>query len=343
MATARLGAALRQIQTLFDGAGTVAGLTDAQLLDRFVAHRDEAAFAAIVERHGTTVLAACRSVLRDPTDAEDAFQATFLVLVRKAGSVWVGDSLACWLYKVARRIAVQANIDAARRRDVERRAGAMAGSIARVGRDVDGDDERRALHEEIGRLPERYRAPILLCDLEERTRQEAAGQLGWSPGTVASRLARGRALLRDRLARRGLAPAGGATALLAACRAEASVSEVLLATTTRAATSLAAGGASAAAVALAEAAVRDMVRIKIASAALVAVAGMLSVGAALLSPDGQDSGSRRSRPCPPRPSPRRGVPCRPPPPRPSRPARSPSRAGSSTPTASRSLARPAST
>ncbi len=138
MATARLGAALRQIHTLFDGPGAVAGLTDAQLLDRFVSRRDEAAFAALVERHGTMVLAACRAVLREPSDAEDAFQATFLVLVRKAGSIWVGDSLACWLYKVARRVAVQASIGAARRREVER-AGAMDGAIARVGR---GDPRR---------------------------------------------------------------------------------------------------------------------------------------------------------------------------------------------------------
>ena len=291
MGMARLGAAVRQIQTLFDSGGGVAGLTDAQLLDRFVTRRDEAAFKAIVERHGRTVLAACRSVLRNPSDAEDAFQATFLVLVRKARTIWVGDSLACWLYKVARRIAVQANVDASRRREVEGRAGAMRGPIA--GRD-ESDDDRRALHEEIARLPEKFRAPILLCDIEERTRDEAAGHLGWSAGTVASRLARGRALLRDRLARRGFASVAGPAALLAACRAEAAVPEAWIGSTVEAAMAVAAGGAvvagsSSTAVALSERGVRAMLvlKLKIVATAALAAAGLLWVGNPLLSSDGK--------------------------------------------------------
>src|SRR5579883_1938690 len=117
------GTALRQIHLLFN-EGTVAGLSDAQLLERFASRRDGVAFEALVQRHGPMVLAVCRGVLKDPNDAQDAFQATFLVLVRKAGTLWaVKGSLGSWLYRVAQRIAIQANADAARRREVERRAG----------------------------------------------------------------------------------------------------------------------------------------------------------------------------------------------------------------------------
>src|SRR4051794_33881891 len=115
MVTMQKATVLRQIDRLF-GAGTVAGLSDAQLLCRFLDHRDESAFGALVERHGPRVLAVCRGVLRDEHAAEDAFQATFLVLVRKAGSIWVGESLDGWLHRVAYRVSLQAVADAARRR-----------------------------------------------------------------------------------------------------------------------------------------------------------------------------------------------------------------------------------
>src|SRR5262249_44738550 len=123
MAGKQLGAAMRQFQRLFD-AGAVAGLPDDQLLNPFVSHREDAAFEALVERHGPMVLSVCRGVLKDPNDAQDAFQATFLVLVRKAGSIRAGASLGSWLFRVAHNTATQINADTARRQRLERRAGA---------------------------------------------------------------------------------------------------------------------------------------------------------------------------------------------------------------------------
>ncbi len=201
MASVRFGAAWGPLRRIF-GAGTASGLGDADLLGRFAIDRDEAAFAALVARHGPMVLATARGVLRSVDDAEDAFQATFLVLARKAGTVRVAGSLGPWLHRVARRVAVQANADDARRRARER----ARGVVESRGPGSPWDDLIPRLHEEIGRLPEKYRAPIVLCDLGALTRDEAAGQLGWPPGTVAGRLARGRKLLHDRLSRRGATP-----------------------------------------------------------------------------------------------------------------------------------------
>ena len=192
MASVRLGAAMRQIDQLF-GEGTLAGLPDAQILERFVRQRDELAFTVLVQRHGPMVLAVCRSVLADPNDADDAFQAAFLLLARKAGSLWVGDSLGGWLHRVASRIALQIKADAARRRDQERRAGEKAGVRMTSGKPE--DDTFRVLHQEIDRLPERYRKPIILCYLEDMTYQQAASYLRWSEATTQGRLARGRGLL----------------------------------------------------------------------------------------------------------------------------------------------------
>ncbi len=214
MAIGRDGAVLRQLRTLFD-AGTVVGLTDGQLLERFATRPPEAAeaaFGVLVERHGPMVLRVCRGVLADPNDAQDAFQATFLVLVRKARDLWVRDSLGPWLHQVAHRTACCARSDAARRRRHERRA-AERGAASRDGDGIERVHEwERALHEEIARLPERYRAAVVLCDLEGCPHEQAARHLGCPVGTVKSRLARGRGRLRDRLSRRGLAPAVGASA-----------------------------------------------------------------------------------------------------------------------------------
>ena len=201
MASVRLGAAMRQIHLLF-GEGTLAGLPDAQILERYVAQRDELAFTALVQRHGPMVLAVCRSVLEDPNDADDAFQATFLLLARKAKSLWVGDSLGGWLHRVASRIACQMKSDTARRRDRERRAAEKTGERRTSGKPE--DDTFRVLHQEIDRLPERYRKPIVLCYLEHMTYQQAASHLRWSEGMTQGRLARGRSLLRARLSRRGV-------------------------------------------------------------------------------------------------------------------------------------------
>jgi RNA polymerase sigma factor (sigma-70 family) len=208
MASMRVGPALRQIQRLFhDGTGV--GLTDAQLWERFATRRDAAAFEVLVERHGRAVLAVCRGILNDPNDAEDIFQATFLVLMRKADSLWVvNGSLGSWLYRVAYRMAIHANRGTARRRQVERRATEMVNLNS--GCAEPGSDIVPALHEEIGRLPEKYRAPIVLCHLEEMTHAEAAHQLGWTVGMVRGRVSKARGLLWTRLTRRGLTLSGGA-------------------------------------------------------------------------------------------------------------------------------------
>jgi RNA polymerase sigma factor (sigma-70 family) len=199
------GTALRHIDTLFN-VGAIGGLTDGQLLERFTSRDDEAAelaFAALVERHGPMVLRVCQSVLRGRHDAEDAFQATFLILVRKAASIRKQNSVASWLHGVAFRIASCQRGATARRRRHEREVAERAVPSA-----VDGDNEdlAKVLHEELDRLAEKYRAPIVLCYFEGLSHEQAASQLGWPVGTVRSRMARGRAQLRRRLTRRGLAP-----------------------------------------------------------------------------------------------------------------------------------------
>ncbi len=199
-----------QLRTLFH-LGAVGELTDGQLLERFATDRGEAAelaFAVLVERHGPMVLRACRGLLHDPHDAQDAFQATFLVLVKRARGLWVRDSLGPWLHQVACRTAACARASAARRRRLERQAAA----VAATSRPRPDHELERLLHEEIDRLPEPYRAPVVLCDIEGRTHEQAARHLGWPVGTVKSRLSRAHGRLRDRLTRRGLAPASGAFA-----------------------------------------------------------------------------------------------------------------------------------
>lgn len=208
-------ATLRQFRTLFH-VGTTAELTDGQLMERFATGRGEAAelaFGVLVERHGALVLHACRSILIDEHDAQDAFQATFLVLVRKARSLWVRDSLGPWLHQVACRAARGARSARHRRRFHEQRAVELA--PPRSASDMDASDFAGALHEEIGRMPERYRAAIVLCELEGYTHEQAARHLGCAVGTIKSRLARGREQLGDRLRRRGLSPSScvSATAL----------------------------------------------------------------------------------------------------------------------------------
>ncbi len=204
MAPGTSGAIIRQLRTLFE-MGTLGDLTDGQLLERFATSRGETAdqaFAVLVERHGPMVLRVCRGVLADTHDTQDAFQATFLVLVRKARGLWVRDSLGPWLHQVAFRTASCARASAARRRRHEQAAGETVLENRTVVERI--DEDVRWLHEEINRLPERFRAPIVLCDLEGNTHEQAARHLGWPIGTVKSRQARGRQRLRDRLLRRGL-------------------------------------------------------------------------------------------------------------------------------------------
>ncbi len=190
--------------------GTTTGLTDGQLLERFATRpgeQAEAAFEAIVERHGSMVLRVCRSILRDEHEAMDAFQATFLVLARKGRGLWVGDSLGPWLHRVARRSAFKAKASVKRRRAIELRAAELGATSTCF--DPAPDDLASILHEELDRLPERYRAAIVLCDLQGHSCEETARRLGCPVGTVGSRLSRGREQLRTRLTRRGLAPTAG--------------------------------------------------------------------------------------------------------------------------------------
>lgn len=204
MANAAWGVSLRQIRELFAG-GTTAGVADEQLLAHFAATRDGSAFEALVVRHGPMVAATCRAILRDEHDAEDAFQATFLILARKAGSVRGGHALGAWLHRVAYRAAVRASVEARRRREVEAEAIAMATLQAtRTGPDL---DVRPILHDEIDRLPDRHRLPVILCDLEGLTYQQASSRLGWTVATLRCRLAEARRRLRGRLTRRGVTAA----------------------------------------------------------------------------------------------------------------------------------------
>src|SRR5438445_10406628 len=199
-------------------------LPDEILLERFVTLGDEAAFAALVRRYGRLVLSVCRRVLRHEQDAEDAFQATFLVLVRKARSIDKRSAVGSWLYGVAFRVAAKA------RRMAQRRAGqvrALPDKPVAPNEDAGWHDLRSVLDQEIYRLPARYRAPVVLCYLEGKTTEEAACQLGCARGTVLSRLARARARLRPRLTRQGLALPTGTVAALLARDAQAAVPQTL--------------------------------------------------------------------------------------------------------------------
>ncbi len=284
MSRARVGAVAHQFRRIF-GSGTVAGLAEWELLRRYVERGDEDAFGAIVARHGPMVLGVCRRVLGDRADSEDAFQVTFLTLARKGGTLGEGDAIGSWLYGVAHRVALRARTASARRRNLERQATAAATS---------SPDElaRRELGsivaEELSRLPPKYRAPLVLCYIEGLTHEEAAGQLDWPVGTVKGRLSRARDLLKGRLSRRGLEPAG-APNLALLVRGELIQIPVALATrTTRAALDFAAGrtaeGLSASAVALLEMGVESMFWNKLKAA--VAVVCVFGTGAAVLAYQG---------------------------------------------------------
>jgi RNA polymerase sigma factor (sigma-70 family) len=202
MAIETLGSALRQIGRLF-AEGVLAGLTDRRLLDLFIERRDAGAFEVLVARHGPMVLSVCRGILRDPDAAEDAFQATFLVLVKKARTIRGPHTLGGWLHRVAHRVAVEANKAAARRRAREREAALMTSATAASGPGLI-DQLASALHEEIGRLPEDQRLAVVLCDLEGLTHAQTAEALGWSERTLRRRLTEARERLKGRLGRRGL-------------------------------------------------------------------------------------------------------------------------------------------
>jgi RNA polymerase sigma factor (sigma-70 family) len=250
--------------------------TDGQLLEQFLRQRDEAAFAVLVRRHGSMVLGVCRRIVGNDTDAEDAFQAAFIILVRKAASLTSRPVLADWLHGVARHTALKAKVAAARRRAKERTLARPEAPLP-MGR----NDWLPLLDEELNRLPPKYRLPIVLCDLEGKTRQEAAAQLEWPEGTVAGRLARGRELLAKRLLR-GVQVLSGVTI---GDVAQAALPTPLVRATVAAGSSVAQGemtaaaGLSSAALMLAEGVMQTMLWNKIKTRALVLLLLVFLVGA----------------------------------------------------------------
>ncbi len=266
------GEVVRQVgRLLAGGGGTAAALGEGQLLRRFAADRDEAAFEALMTRHGPMVLGTCRRMLVDPRDVEDAFQATFLVLARRAGSIRDADRLGPWLHGVARRVAGRARALAARRGAVEKPGGEDRAVVPADA--FEGAELRAAIDEELSRLPEKYRAPLVLCYLEGLTHDEAALQLRWPVGTVRSRLAGGRDRLRTRLTRRGLAPSAAA---LPALPPVAAIPEALLSTTARLATGF--GTTPAHVAALAKGALIAMTASKLKAIAAVGLMAGLTAG-----------------------------------------------------------------
>jgi RNA polymerase sigma factor (sigma-70 family) len=224
-----------QNQTLLSGMSLVRLLktsqtdaSDGDLLNQFLVERDEGAFATIVERHGPMVLGVCRRIMGSAADVEDTFQATFLVLVRKAPTLTAQAVLGDWLHGVARRVALKARSALARRRLKEATAARVESQPQEV-----RNDWLPLLDEEVGRLPEKYRLVVVLCDLQCQTRVETARQLGWPEGTVAARLSRGRALLAKRLLRRALVVAGGLMPTLTGDFATGAVPTPLLMATVR--------------------------------------------------------------------------------------------------------------
>jgi RNA polymerase sigma factor (sigma-70 family) len=260
------------------GTREIAQLSEADLWERYVRGQDEAAFETLVRRHGPMVLGVCRRILRNEQDAEDAFQATFLVLIRRAASLRSPCTIANWLYGVARRTALEARRTAAKRREKE-----AAVPPRMVLPENACDDLWPSLDQELGRLAEKYRTPVLLCDLEGKTRKEVAQEVGWAEGTVASRLARGRRILAKRLARRGFAGALVTAALAdgapSACPPAlvASMARAMSFSTIEAAATK--GVLSSTVVALTKGVLKSMLRTKIKSAVTVLlISGIATLG-----------------------------------------------------------------
>src|SRR5205823_2995144 len=201
MTVGQAGTILRNIRPLVE-AELTRGLTDAELLQRFAARREETAFVALVERHGRLVWGVCQHLLHHEQDAEDAFQATFLVLARRAHFVRKTEALASFLHSVAYRIAVKAKRSARKRQARERQAAEPFRTDPSA--DLAWRELQTALDDEVRQLPQEYRAPFVLCCLEGRSRGEVARELGCKEGTVSSRVARARRLLQQRLTRRGV-------------------------------------------------------------------------------------------------------------------------------------------
>jgi RNA polymerase sigma factor (sigma-70 family) len=255
---------------------TIGQLTDRQLLERFAAQRDEAAFALLVRRHGPMVLGLCRRLLGHEQDAEDAFQAVFLILARKAGSIRQAD-VGGFLYRVAYHLAVRARGEAVKRKQRDKRGGVM--SRADPMTDADGRDVRAVVDEELQRLPDELRSALVLYYLEGKTHEEAARLLNWSKRTLGRRLERGRELLRSRLLARGLTPMAALTAsLFAEGGVSAAVPATLATATVR---TVLASKAAPAIAALAEAGLSILSVSKAKAATLILLAASLLGGAGL--------------------------------------------------------------
>jgi RNA polymerase sigma factor (sigma-70 family) len=277
----------RRLRHLF-GPGSAIGLTDGQLLERFADRRGEsdaqareAAFETILDRHGAMVLTVCRQMLGEAHTAEDAFQATFLVMIRRAGSLRVrgNGSIGPWLHGVACRIARNERRATARRHAREQRAAVSESRAAEASRTSDRDDASALLHQEVDRLPAKYRDPVVLCYFEGRTHDEAAAALNWPVGTVRGRLARARDQLRARLTRRGLAPAISLEAIRERFLARAAVPSSLRDATFAAAIR---GTPAARVTALAKLSARSWLAARVRmSAAFVLVPALLAAGAGL--------------------------------------------------------------
>ena len=297
---------VRRTALLRDGAGQ----TDGQLLRDYVRCRDETALATLVERHAPMVWGVCCRVLVNFHDAEDAFQGTFLVLVRRAASIASPDALANWLYGVAHQTALKARATVAKRRDRERQVTDVLEPAA-TEQDL-WNDLRPLLDEELSRLPENHRTVLVLCDLEGKTRAEAARCLGVPEGTVGSRLARARVMLAKRLARRGVVLSGGALAAVlsqnvaSAGAPVAVVSNAIRAASAFAAGQVTAGPVSVGAAALAEGVLKAMMLHKLKAVVAVAlVLGLIAAGAAFSGGSPSARGNQPPAGEPPMPAPQK--------------------------------------
>jgi len=274
---------LRQLRQIVV-AQSASPLTDTDLIRQFLCDRDEGSFTLLVRRHGPMVLGVCRNVLHHQQDAEDVFQATFLLLARKAETIRKQQSLSSWLYGVAYRLASKTRVQKSRRHERERSA--ASAEMSEFGDDLTVRELRVILHEELNRLPEKYRAPLLLCYWEGQTRDEAAQRLGMTGDALKKRLERARSLLGSRLTQRGVVPSLALfTWLISENGAKAAVGNLLIQNTAQAAVAFAAGqtatvGTTTAAVTLAQGAIRTMFLSKCITivSTLLAVIG---VGAAL--------------------------------------------------------------
>lgn len=282
----------RDLQTLFS-VGTVGGFSDGQHLGRFAARRDEAAFETLIRRHGPMVWGVCRRILRDHHDAEDAFQATFLVLARKAPSIADRELVANWLYAVAYKSAMRARAMASKRRARERQVAVLP--EPEPGVEERRDDLLSQLDQELSRLPDKYRVPIVLCELEGKTHREAAEQLKWPIGTVSGRLSRARAILARRLSRPGMNLSVGSLAVLLTREAVSAGMPARLMDSTARFASLSAAGrpvtagmVSAEVTALMEGVLKTMALSKIKNVLLILAAltgiGTLGTGVAVMTP-----------------------------------------------------------